>query len=106
MAQFLWQTSLTSAAWKDLMSQNASPLFGEGHRVADEFGGSVVQSWVAFGENDFIVLVEMPSNESMAAYVLAMTAMGYYSQGKTTVLLNADETNQAILRAATYHNLG
>ena len=47
----------------------------------------------------------MPSNESMAAYVLAMTAMGYYSQGKTTVLLSADETNQAVLRAAQYHDL-
>ena len=105
MAQFLWQTSLTSAAWKALMSQAAAPLFGEGHRVAEEFGGSVKHSWVAFGENDFIVLVEMPSNESMAAYVLAMTAMGYYSQGNTTVLLNTDETNQAILRAAEYHDL-
>ncbi len=105
MAQFLWQTSLTSAAWKDLMSRNASPLFGEGHRVAEEFGGSVSDSWVAFGENDFIVLVDMPSNESMAAYVLAMTATGYYSQGKTTVLLNWDEANQAILRAAQYHDL-
>lgn len=105
MAQFLWQTSLTSAAWKALMSQSAAPLFGEGHRVAEEFGGAVKHSWVAFGENDFIVLVEMPSNESMAAYVLAMTAMGYYSQGKTTVLLSTDESNQAILRAAEYHDL-
>ncbi len=105
MAQFLWQTSLTSQAWKGLMASSASPLFGEGQRVAEEFGGSVIHSWVAFGENDFIALVEMPSNESMAAYVLAMTAMGYYSQGKTTVLLSWDESNQAIYRAAAYHDL-
>ena len=47
MAQYLWQTSLTSAAWKDLMARDASPIFGEGHRVAEEFGGSVRHSWVA-----------------------------------------------------------
>ena len=105
MAQFLWQTSLTAQAWKGLMAKNASPLFGEGHRVAEEFGGSVLNSWVAFGENDFIALVEMPGNESMAAYVLAMTAMGHYSQGRTTILLSADETNEAIHRAAAFHDL-
>lgn len=106
MAQFLWQTSLTSQAWKDLMSQGASRLYAKSQEVAEEFGGRVLHSWVAFGETDFVALVEMPGNESMAAYVLAMTAMGHYSQGRTTVLLSPDEANQALQRAADFHDLG
>ncbi len=105
MAQYLWSTSLTAQAWKDLMTQDASALAGHGQTVAAEFGGSVLNSWVAFGENDFIAVVEMPDNESMAGFVLAMTAMGNFAQGQTTVLLSADEAGQALRRAAAYHAL-
>ena len=105
MAQFLWQTSLTAETWKDIMSQDESVIYGELRSEAESFGGSVLQSWVAFGENDFIAVIEMPSNENMAAFVLAMTVKGYYSQGKTTVLLSADETDGALGQAAAHHGL-
>ncbi len=100
MAQYLWQTSLTSQTWEGIMSKDKSVIYGELHAVAESFGGKVTHSWVAFGENDFIAVVEMPDNESMAAFVLSMTVKGYYSQGKTTVLLSSDETDRALNRAA------
>ena len=46
-----------------------------------------------------IAIVEMPDNESMAAYVLAMIANGHFSAGKTTILLSADEAAGALKRA-------
>lgn len=101
MAQYLWQTSLTSAAWKDQVSGNVAALFTAGDADAAHFGGNVLHSWVAFGEYDFIAVVDMPDNESMAAYVLAMTAKGHYSAGKTTVLLSGDESKAALNRAAS-----
>lgn len=99
MAQYLWQTSLTSQTWEGIMSKDLSVIYGELGATAESFGGSVTQSWVAFGENDFIAVVDMPDNESMAAFVLSMTVRGYYSQGKTTVLLSPDETDRALNRA-------
>lgn len=101
MAQYLWQTSLTSSAWKDQVTGNTAALFDTGDSNAGHFGGQVLHSWVAFGEYDFIAVVEMPDNESMAAYVLAMTAKGHYSAGKTTVLLSIEETDRAMKRAAS-----
>lgn len=101
MAQFLWQTSLTSSAWKDQVSGNIAALFDAGNADAAHFGGVVLHAWVAFGEYDLIAVVEMPDNESMAAYVLAMTAKGHYSSGKTTILLSGDETERAMSRAAS-----
>ncbi len=100
MAQYLWQTSLTSVAWKDQVSGKVAALLDAGDANAAHFGGNVLHSWVAFGEYDFIAVVEMPDNESMAAYVLAMTAKGHYSAGKTTILLSADESKAALDRAA------
>ena len=101
MAQYLWQTSLTSSAWKDQVSGNIAALFDQGDSNAGHFGGKVLHAWVAFGEYDFIAVVEMPDHESMAAYVLAMTAKGHYSAGKTTILLSSDETDRAMNRAAS-----
>lgn len=100
MAQYLWQTSLTSSAWKDQVSGNIAALFDSGDSNAAHFGGKILHAWVAFGEYDFIAVVEMPDNESMAAYVLAMTAKGHYSAGKTTILLSSEETDRAMNRAA------
>lgn len=101
MAQYLWQTSLTSSAWKGQVSGDLAALFAPGDANAAHFGGRVLHSWVAFGEYDFIAVVEMPDNESMAAYVLAMTAKGHYSAGKTIILLSNEETAAAMNRAAS-----
>jgi len=101
MAQFLWQTSLKSTAWKNQVTGDIAALIDAGHADAAHFGGAVLHAWVAFGEYDLIAVVEMPDNESMAAYVLAMTAKGHYSAGKTTILLSGDETGRALTRAAS-----
>ena len=83
------------------MAGNIEALFDSGDSNAGQFGGKVLHAWVAFGEYDLIAVVDMPDNESMAAYVLAMTAKGHYSAGKTTILLSGDETERAMSRAAS-----
>lgn len=103
MAQYLWQTSLTSSAWKDHIESEEEEygfdLFDYGPSLAENFGGKVLHAWVAFGEYDYIAVVDMPDNESMAAYVLWMTAQGQYTAGKTTVLLSVEESRRALERA-------
>ncbi|MDE2858240.1 MAG: GYD domain-containing protein [Chloroflexota bacterium] len=99
MALFLWQFAFTSKAWERQMGEHISPFDHLDDKVAGEFGGVVRQSWYAFGEYDVIAVVEMPDNESMAAYVLAMNALGYLSGGKTTVLMSMDEGGSALKRA-------
>ena len=99
MALFLWQFAFTSKAWERQMGEHISPLDHLDDKVAGEFGGVVHQSWYAFGGYDIIAVVEMPDNESMAAYVLAMNSLGYLSGGKTTVLMSMDEGGMALKRA-------
>ena len=86
MAQYLWQTSLTSAALKiRVVGANANRLTA-GDASAEHFGGRVLHIWLADGEYSYIEVVEMPDNESMAAYVQMMSGSGHYSAGKTTPL--------------------
>ena len=99
MALFLWQFAFTSQAWERQMGDHISPFDHLDDDMASQFGGKVRQSWYAFGEYDIIAVVEMPDNESMAAYVLAMNSSGYLSAGKTTVLMSMDEGGSALARA-------
>ena len=101
MAQYLWQTSLTASAWQGQVSGDVAALLDAGAGEAASFGGEVLHAWVAFGEYDLIAVLDMPDNESMAAFVLAMTARGHYSTGKTTILLSGAETERALQRAAS-----
>lgn len=101
MAQYLWQTSLTASAWKAQIAGSSAALVAAGDAGAANFGGRVLHAWIAFGEYDLIAVVEMPDNESMAAFVLAMTAQGHYSAGKTTILLSGAEAEAALKRAGS-----
>ncbi len=99
MALYLWQFAFTARAWERQMGEHIAPFKHLDDKVAAEYGGKVLQSWYAFGEYDIIAVVEMPDNESMAAYVLAMNSSGYLSGGKTTVLMSMDEGDSAVSRA-------
>ena len=101
MALFLWQFTFTSRAWERQMGEHASPLGHLDDSIAAEYGGKVLHTWYAFGEYDLLAVVEMPDNESMAAYVMALNSMGYLSAGKTTVLMTMDEGASAVSRAGT-----
>ena len=99
MALFLWQFAFTPRAWERQMGQHISPFEHLGDKVAGQYGGKVHQCWYAFGEYDITAVVEMPDNESMAAYVLALNSSGYLAAGKTTVLMSMEEGESALNRA-------
>lgn len=107
MALFLWQYAFTSNAWLDQIADasKGDAVAENGGEMAEKFGGKVLGSWLAFGEYDIVKIVEMPDNESMAAYVLAMIGDGRFSAGKTTVLMSYDQAQSALSRAAEARGL-
>ena len=54
---------------------------------------------IAFGEYDIVAIVEMPDNESMAAFVLAAVSGGHLSGSKTTPLMSVEDAVSAMGRA-------
>ena len=104
MALYLWQCALNSGGWRKQIAGDINSLDDYAAATAKDFGGEVQNIWIAFGEYDFIAVVEMPDNEGMAAFVLAMIGdgSGYFSAGKTTVLLSAAEGRAAMKRAGAH----
>jgi uncharacterized protein with GYD domain len=56
--------------------------------------------WYAFGEFDGVFLAEAPDNATAAAVAMLVGGSGALSKFETTVLLDMDEAQQAMRKAA------
>jgi uncharacterized protein with GYD domain len=98
MASYLVQVSYTAEALSALI---AKPQDRAGHigKVIADLGGKLVGSWLAFGDYDTVMVVEMPNNVSAAALLLAAAAGGSCKAVKTTPLLTIGQGLLALRKA-------
>ena len=99
MPLYLGRFSYTADAIKALLDkpQDRSAAARE---VAESLGGKLLGFWYAFGAFDGVFLMEAPDNASAAALAMAVGAGGALSEVETTVLLDMDEAQDAMRKAA------
>ncbi len=105
MPKYLVEGTYTQDGVKGLFKEG-----GTGRRTAIEtaakgLGGSVESLYYVFGEDDIILILDMPDNASVAAFSLAVSAAG----GATVavrVLLTAEEIDAAVKKTAEYRAPG
>lgn len=68
-------------------------------KLVGQLGGTLVGSWLCFGEYDAVMVVEAPDNVSVAACSAIVSSSGALKAFKTTPLLNADEGMAAFKKA-------
>jgi uncharacterized protein with GYD domain len=100
MASYLMQVSYTAEALSTLIAkpQDRSGAIG---KVIEKLGGKSIGSWLAFGDYDLVMIVEMPNNISAAALALAAAAGGSCKSVKTTPLLTIAQGLSALRKAGT-----
>ena len=98
MASYLMQVSYTSEALSALMAkpQDRSAVVA---KVIEKLGGKSIGSWLAFGDYDLVMIIEMPNNISAAALALAVAAGGSCKTVKTTPLLTITQGLSALRKA-------
>ncbi len=99
MPLYLGRFSYTTDAMKALLDQ-PQDRSAAAREVAESLGGKLVGFWYAFGEFDGVFLMEAPDNASAAALAMAVGAGGALSEVETTVLLDMDEAQDAMRKAA------
>jgi uncharacterized protein with GYD domain len=99
MALYLSRFSYTTEAIKALLDQ-PQDRSAAARDMADSLGGKLLGFWYAFGEFDGVFLMEAPDNASAAAVAMAVGASGALSEIETTVLLDMDEAQEAMRKAA------
>jgi len=96
---YLSRFSYTTDAKKALLSEPQDRSVAA-RELADSVGGKLLGFWYAFGEFDGVFLMEAPDSASAAAVGMAVGASGALSEIETTVLLDMDEAQDAMRKAA------
>ena len=98
MSSYLVQVSYTTEAVASLIKnpQNRTETV---RKSVKKLGGKLVGFWMAFGDYDVVVVVEMPDNVSAAALALSVGGSGTARSIKTTPLLSIEDGIAALKKA-------
>ena len=71
-----------------------------GRQACEAVGGKMVGAWYCFGDFDFILIADVPNNESMTAISLAVAAGGAIKNSRTTPLMTGAQAVEAMKKVA------
>ncbi|HIC26161.1 MAG TPA: GYD domain-containing protein [Gammaproteobacteria bacterium] len=98
MPAYLYQASYSGETIKALVN-NPQDRSGAARAAIEANGGTMIGAWMAFGEDDLIVIADLPDDESMAGVALAIASTGAIVNGKTTKLLTLDQAVSGMKKA-------
>lgn len=105
MAKFLIQGSYTAEGLKGLQKDKASGRKAAITQAIASLEGKVDALYYAFGDDDVILIMDMPDNVSAAALSLAVSASGLV-RTKTVPLMTVEEADRALQKNVTYRGPG
>jgi len=100
MAHYLVQASYTTEALAALVKnpQNRAEVV---RKAIENMGGKMIGGWMSFGDQDVVIIADMPDNTSAAALAIAVAAGGSLRRTRTTPLFTFEEGLAAMKKAAS-----
>ena len=105
MAMYLLEASYSSDGVRGLIRDGGAKRRAAIEAAAASLGGRVETFYFAFGDVDAYVIVDLPDNVRANALSLAVNQNGAVRL-KTTVLMTAEQIDQAIAHKAEYQPPG
>ena len=105
MPKYLFEASYTTQGVEGVRSKGGVDRRDAVADTVKGVGGSLECFYFAFGENDAMVIVDLPDDEAAAAVALIVNAAGGATV-KTTVLLTPEQVDEAAKRAVSYRPPG
>jgi uncharacterized protein with GYD domain len=105
MPKYLLQASYTTEGVKGLLKDGGSKRREVVEQLTKALGGRVEAFYFAFGDDDVYIISDVPDNATMTAVSLTVNASGAVKV-KTTVLLTAEEVDQATKMTVNYRAPG
>jgi len=105
MGHYLFRAHYTQAGIEGVLKEGAASRVKAVTKLVSSVGGKLETCYWAFGEDDFVLIAELPSNAAAAALATRVSATGT-SGLSTTVLLTADEVDEARAISVKYRAPG
>ncbi len=105
MAKYLMQGNYVGGSAKGLLKEGGTSRRAAIESLVASVGGSVEAFYFAFGDTDVLVIADLPDNVTAAALSLFVNAAGTVAV-KVTVLLTADEIDEAVKKTVSYRPPG
>ena len=105
MPKYLFQASYTQAGLKGLFEEGGTKRQKAVAKAIKGLGGTLEAFYYAFGGKDVYGIADLPDNVSAAAFALIANAAGT-AKVQTTVLITAEEVDQAVKKSVDYRPPG
>jgi uncharacterized protein with GYD domain len=105
MAKFLWKASYSSDGVKGLLDEGGTGRRAAIEQLVGNLGGKLEAFYYALGDDDVIVIVDLPDNTTAAAISLTVNSIGAV-QIKTVPLLTPEELDEATKKSVQYRPPG
>ncbi|MFI6017350.1 GYD domain-containing protein [Streptomyces sp. NPDC051287] len=105
MPKFLIQATYTPEGTRGLLDEGASGRRAAVEHVVAGLGGTVEALYFAFGEDDFVAILDFPDPVAMAAVSLGVKASGAL-RTRATPLLTVEEIDEATRRQVAFRPPG
>ncbi len=105
MPKFLSMGSYTVEGIKGVMKEGGTGRRKAVQAAIEAMGGTMEADYFAFGESDVVVISDVPDNVTAAALAIGIGSTGTVSL-KTTVLLTAEELDQATEKTVSFRAAG
>src|SRR5215472_10960077 len=105
MPKYLIQGSYSQQGLNGMLKEGGSKRREAAEQIINATGGRLEAYYYAFGNNDFVIIADLPSNVDAAAVSLAVNASGAV-ESRATVLITPEEVDQATKKTAKYRPPG
>jgi uncharacterized protein with GYD domain len=105
MPKYLITGSYTSEGAKGVLAKGGSDRRAAVESLTESVGGTVEAFYFAFGDDDIVLIIDAPDNESVASVAMTVGASGMVDI-QTTVLLTPDEVDGAAKKSVSYRGPG
>ena len=105
MPKYLVRASYTAEGARGVMSDGGSGRRDAIAKTVEGLDGRIESIYFALGEDDVIVVFDLPDNASVAAVGMAVSASGLVKT-RTTALLTVEEMDEAARKSVSFRGPG
>lgn len=102
MPKYLVQGSYSDHGLGGLLKESGSKRRAMVEHLAAEMGGKLEVFYFAFGRDDFVIILDLPSNIDMAATAIVAQASGML-KSRVTVLMAPEDVDEAVQRKVDFY---